>query len=79
MAKGCAIDLHPRAFPIHACAAAGFAGTRTIIRRADAEGFELLIGRSHALSLWEWLVDAATESRGEGTGADRTNQREQGP
>lgn len=78
MAKGCALDLHPRAFPIDACAGAGFAGMRTIIRRAE-DGFELLVGRSYALSLWEWLVDAAAEYLGEGAGADRTNQRERRP
>jgi hypothetical protein len=50
---------------------------RTIIRCAE-EGFELLVGRSYALSLWEWLVDAATEYLGEGAaGAERANQREQ--
>jgi heterotetrameric sarcosine oxidase gamma subunit len=60
MAKGCAIDLHPRGFPAGACAAAGFAHMRTIIWRTR-QGFELLVGRSYALSLWQWLVAAASE------------------
>ncbi len=64
IAKGCALDLHPRRFPAGACAAAGFAGMRTIVWRApDRDGFDLFVGRSHAVSLWEWLIEAATEYR----------------
>jgi heterotetrameric sarcosine oxidase gamma subunit len=80
LAKGCAIDLHPRMFAAGACAAAGFAGMRTAIWRTEAGGFELLVGRSYALSLWEWLVDAASEYVGEGAAAaDRTHERKDRP
>jgi sarcosine oxidase subunit gamma len=62
IAKACALDLHPRSFAPGACAATGFAGMRTILwRSADADRFELLIGRSYAVSLWEWMIDAAAE------------------
>ncbi|MCC7047428.1 MAG: hypothetical protein IT562_12020 [Alphaproteobacteria bacterium] len=61
LAKGSALDLHPRHFPTGACAAAGFARLRAVLWRSDAERFDLLIGRSHARSLWEWLADATLE------------------
>jgi sarcosine oxidase subunit gamma len=61
IAKGCAVDLHPRCFPAGACAAAGLAGFRTIVWRPDDEGFELWVSRSYALSFWSWLIDAAAE------------------
>lgn len=64
IAKGCALDLHPRRFPPGACAAAGFAGMRTILWRAPGgDRFDLFVGRSYAVSLWEWLLDAAAEYR----------------
>jgi len=69
IAKGCALDLHPRRFPPGACAAAGLAGMRAILWRApDRDRFDLFVGRSHAVSLWEWLIEAAAEYR-ESTGA----------
>lgn len=62
IAKACALDLHPRHFEPGACAAAGFAGMRVIIWRAmDADRFDLLVGRSYAVSLWEWMIDGAAE------------------
>ncbi len=62
IAKACALDLHPRHFGPGACAAAGFAGMRAIIwRTMDADRFDLLVGRSYAVSLWEWMIDAAAE------------------
>jgi heterotetrameric sarcosine oxidase gamma subunit len=62
IAKGCSLDLHPRMFPPGACAATGFTGMRTILWRVpDSERFELFVGRSHAVSLWEWLLEAAAE------------------
>jgi sarcosine oxidase subunit gamma len=60
IAKACALDLHPRNFALGACAAAGFAGMRVIMWR-EADQFDLLVGRSYAVSLWEWMVDAAAE------------------
>lgn len=61
LAKGSAIDLHPAQFPPGACAAAGFARLRTILWRLEAARFDLLVARSHARSLWEWLADATAE------------------
>ena len=61
LAKGSALDLHPKYFPVGACGAAGYARLRTILWKTSAMEFELLVGRSYARSLWEWLIDAAAE------------------
>ncbi len=62
LAKGCALDLHPREFPPGACAATAFARMRTIVWRSpEASGFELFVGRSYGASLMHWLVEAAEE------------------
>ena len=61
LAKGCALDLHLARFPPGACAAAGFARLRTIIWRPQQDRFHMLVGRSYARALWEWLEDAAAE------------------
>lgn len=65
LAKGSALDLHPRVFRPGACAVAGFAGLRTILWRAfDQPRFDLFVGRSHAAGLFDWLDDAAAEYEG---------------
>ena len=64
LAKGCALDLHPSHFPPGSAAAAGFARLRTIIWRADNEQFHMLVGRSYARTLWDWLTEAAAEFDG---------------
>jgi sarcosine oxidase subunit gamma len=61
IAKACALDLHPRIFRPGACAATAFTGMRTILWRTDPDGFDLLVGRSYTMSLWQWMTDAATE------------------
>jgi sarcosine oxidase subunit gamma len=61
LAKGCAIDLHPRRFLPGGCAVAALAGMRCTIWRVAHEAFEILIGRSYAVSLWEWLRDVTAE------------------
>ena len=61
LAKGSALDLHPRAFPPGRCAPAAMAHMRVILNRVRVQEFHLLIGRSYALSFWEWLRDASAE------------------
>jgi len=35
---------------------------RVVLWRSSMESrYEMLVGRSHALSLWSWLIDAAVE------------------
>jgi sarcosine oxidase subunit gamma len=66
LAKGSALDLHDRHFPVDACAAAGFARLRVVLWRRGEMSYDLLVGRSYALSLWDWLMDAAAEYAGGG-------------
>jgi sarcosine oxidase subunit gamma len=62
LAKGCTIDLHPRAF-------APGRVVRTLVAKAgvillqidDAPVYELYVHRSHADYLWRWLEDAGLE------------------
>jgi sarcosine oxidase, subunit gamma len=62
LAKGCALDLHPNVFPEGACATTRFAQLRCVLLHA-ADGYRLFIGRSYAVSLAEWLIEAAQEFR----------------
>ena len=60
--KGCAVDLHPRMFPAGSCCATGMARMRVVLWRPGMDcRYEVLVGRSYALSLWSWLIDAAAE------------------
>jgi sarcosine oxidase, subunit gamma len=66
LAKGCPLDLHPRAFPPGSCA-------QTLVGKADVllhlradepaagASFDLYVGRSFAHYLWSWLEDAGRE------------------
>jgi heterotetrameric sarcosine oxidase gamma subunit len=60
LAKGCALDLHPWVFEHGACAVTRFAQLRCVLHRVGA-GYRLLAGRSYAVSLAEWLNEAAAE------------------
>jgi sarcosine oxidase subunit gamma len=62
LAKGCGLDLHPRAFAPGHCAQSGLAKARIILRQINATPrFEIFVERSHAEYLWLWLKDAAQE------------------
>ncbi|HXV25795.1 MAG TPA: sarcosine oxidase subunit gamma family protein [Alphaproteobacteria bacterium] len=62
LAKGCTLDLHPRAFPVGACAQTGLARAGVLIHLADdPPSFEITVLRSFADYLWAWLADAARE------------------
>lgn len=61
LAKGCTLDLHPRAFQAGRCAQTLLAKAGVLlIARAD-DHIDLLVRRSFADYLWRWLVDAAEE------------------
>jgi sarcosine oxidase subunit gamma len=60
LAKGCALDLHPRVFTESVCATTRFAQIRCVLFRAG-RSYRLLVGRSYAVSMAEWLVEAAEE------------------
>ena len=62
LAKGCTLDLHPRAFPAGACAQTGLARAGALLHLVDdTPTFEITILRSFADYMWVWLADAAQE------------------
>jgi sarcosine oxidase subunit gamma len=63
LAKGCPLDLHPRAFPPGRCAQSLLAKASVLIHLVedDAEPgptFDVYVARSFAEYLWMWLEDA---------------------
>jgi sarcosine oxidase subunit gamma len=54
LAKGCPLDLHPRAFAIGHCAQSHVEKVPVLLRPI-AGGIELVVRRSFADSLWQWL------------------------
>ena len=62
LAKGCPIDLHPRAFSIGQCAQSHLAKAPILIGQIENQPyFELIFRRSFADYLWTWLESAAAE------------------
>jgi sarcosine oxidase subunit gamma len=66
LAKGCPLDLHPRAFPLGSCAQSLLAKAAVLIHLVDDDprsgaGFDLYVARSFAHYLWMWLEDACRE------------------
>ena len=66
LATGCAIDLHPRAFPAGSAVQTtlGLAGVVLLALDGTATHYQLLVRSSFARYLATWLLDAATEFRG---------------
>ena len=62
LAKGCSIDLHPRAFSIGQCAQSHLGKALILIGQIENQPyFELIFRRSFADYLWTWLEGAAAE------------------
>jgi sarcosine oxidase subunit gamma len=66
LAKGCPLDLHPRAFPLGACAQSLLAKASVLIHLLDEDrergpSFDVYVARSFAHYLWLWLEDAGRE------------------
>jgi sarcosine oxidase subunit gamma len=60
--KGCSIDLHPRVFGPGDCALTTLARVRIALRQIDERpAYRLLVERSVAPYLWDWLIDAMRE------------------
>jgi len=59
--KSTPYDVHVSNFPVGKVVTTAFAQTQVLMRRLDADAFELVIRRSFADYLWAWLRDAATE------------------
>ena len=64
LAKGCGLDLHPRAFGPGQCAQTVFAKLPVILDQlSPAPLYRLFVRRSSARWLVQWLIDAADEFR----------------
>jgi sarcosine oxidase subunit gamma len=66
LAKGCPLDLHPRAFTPGSCAQSLLGKAAVLIHLRTDEPptgacFDLHVGRSFAHYLWAWLKDAGLE------------------
>lgn len=62
LAKGCPLDLHPRAFGVGRCAQSHLAKAAILLRIVDTmPTFEVVVRGSYADYLWLWLNDAAAE------------------
>ena len=59
--KGIPLDFDPDVLRIDQAALTGLHHTPVLIHRAGADRYELYAMRSFALSMWEWLTDAALE------------------
>lgn len=60
--KGCAVDLHPKHFTPGSCAVTGMTAMRIVLWKPDpAPSYGVLVSRSYAESLWDWLLEAAAE------------------
>jgi sarcosine oxidase, subunit gamma len=65
LAKACPLDFHPRAFRVGQCAQSVFARTHALVALEDERPrFRLLVRRSFAAYLADWLLDAMREYRG---------------
>ena len=63
--KGCGVDLHPRVFSPGDCVLTLLGRVRVGLRQTDDRpGYRLLVERSVAPYLWDWLVDAMREFTG---------------
>jgi methylglutamate dehydrogenase subunit D len=59
--KGIPLDFDPDVFRVDQAALTGVHHTPVLIHRAGVDRYELYAMRSFALSVWEWLTDAALE------------------
>jgi sarcosine oxidase subunit gamma len=59
LARGCGLDFTDAAFGQDACARTRFAQLPVVLRRVSHERFELMVDRSAARWLFDWLQDAA--------------------
>jgi sarcosine oxidase subunit gamma len=67
LAQGCSIDLHPRSFPVGACAQTLLARVDVILERLGAEEFGAFVRASLAPYLADWLRDAMGVGTATGT------------
>jgi len=61
LAKGCPLDLDPRAFPPGRCAQTAIGRISVILDHVERDVFDLYCSRSYAGSFWHWLTEACAE------------------
>lgn len=62
LAKGCPVDLHPRAFGPGRAAATSIGHVDTLVIQVDeASTFDLIVGSTYAANFLNWLQHAAAE------------------
>jgi methylglutamate dehydrogenase subunit D len=61
LAKGTALDLHPRAIGPEQCAATQMAHVGVHLAQVGPDDFELSLFRGFSESFWEWLTEQAAE------------------
>jgi sarcosine oxidase subunit gamma len=61
LAKGCSIDLHPRAFQPGRCVQTLLAKAHVLIHARAAQCFDVHVPRSYAPYAWAWLENAQAE------------------
>ena len=67
LAKGCPLDLHPRAFGSGSCAQSTLAKARVLLRAVeDGTAVEVWFRNSFADYAIRWLIDASAEFRDQG-------------
>lgn len=59
--KGCALDLHPRAFGPGRCAQTILARADMALHQVAEDAYDVIVLRSFAEYVWTWLEDAAGE------------------
>jgi len=59
LAKGVPLDLHPDVFRVDHFALTGIHHTPVLIHRSAPNRYEIYALRTYALTVWEWLTDAA--------------------
>lgn len=62
LAKGCVLDLHPRAFPVGKVAGTLFANATVVLRHVDdGPTYDVQVRWSYADYLWNYFVEGARE------------------
>jgi sarcosine oxidase, subunit gamma len=61
LATGCAIDLHPRAFPAGSAVQTTLGLAGVVLLALGGTEYEILVRTSYARYLADWLLDAAAE------------------
>ena len=63
LAKGCTLDMHPRVFGPGQCAQSHLAKCSVLIipHATNLSGYDVVVRRSFADYLWQWLVKAGSE------------------